>query len=136
MAIIPVVGPAGAGKSQHIERERRAGNVVIDFTRLWAALTGATRGDDGKYPERTADDPTLALVSAVKGFALSQAVERELDGFVTSSGRGDVERLERLTGQQAVIIDPGREVVEARLVDDSTRYLSDECARALARWYG
>ena len=136
MPIVPVVGPAGAGKSQHIDRERRAGNVVIDFTRLWAALTGAVRGDDGKYPERTADDPTLALVNAVKGFALSQAVERELDGFVTSSGRGDVERLERLTGQQAVIIDPGREVVEARLVDDNTRYLSDECARALARWYG
>ena len=136
MPIVPIVGPAGAGKSQYIARERTAGDVVIDYTSLWAALTGAQRGPDGKYPERRDDDPSLALMSAVKNFALSQAVERELNGFVTSSARADVERLESRTGQQAVTIDPGREVVEARLVDDDTRYLSDECRRALARWYG
>ena len=135
MPIVPVVGPAGAGKSQYIARERGPGSIIVDFTALWAALTGAVRGPDGKYPEREDGDPALALTNAVKGFALSEATKRELDGFVTSSAAGDVAPLEARTGQAAVTIDPGREAVEASLSDDEG-YLSNECRKAIARWYG
>ena len=136
MAITPVVGPAGAGKSQYIDRERRPGEVVIDYTLLWAALTMARRGPDGRFPERGDDGPSLPLVSAVKAFALSEAVRRELSGYVTSSARSDVERLEGRTGRRAVIIDPGRAVVAARLTDPETGVLSSACSVALGRWYG
>ena len=98
-------------------------------------MTGAVRGPDGKYPDRTDGDPALALVSAVKGFALSEATKRELDGFVTSSAAGDVAALEARTGQPAVTIDPGPAAVEASLADDDG-YLSDECRKAIRRWYG
>ena len=136
MPIRPVAGPAGAGKSQHVDRERGPHGIVIDFTALWAALTGATRGPDGKYPERTDDDPSLALVSAVKAFAVSQAITRELTGFVTTSSRTEMARLEVQTGQPAVVIDPGEDVVRGRLTDQRTGVMSEDCAKAMARWYG
>ena len=90
MAIVPVVGPAGSGKSQIVAAERRPGDVLIDFTALWAALTGATRGEDGRFPVRTDDDPALPLVSVAYWFTLSEAVKRELRGFVTSASRANV----------------------------------------------
>lgn len=136
MPIVPIVGPAGAGKSQVIAAERRPGDVLIDFTLLYAALSGAVRGPDGTYPEREAGDPLLPLVAAVKAFALQQAVDRELDGHVTSSARGEVESLERRTGRPARVVDPGEDTVISRLVDPDTGDLSEECGEAAARWYG
>ena len=38
-----IAGPAGGGKSQVIEQERAPGNVVIDFTRIFVAVTGVER---------------------------------------------------------------------------------------------
>lgn len=135
MPIIPVVGPAGGGKSQFVNRNQETGEVVIDFTLLYAALANVQRGPDGRYPERVAGDPLLPLVNAVKEFALRQAVDRQLNGYVTSSDAQAVSRLEALTGETAEIIDPGREAIELRLRDPETGVLSDECGRALSRWY-
>ena len=135
MPITPLVGPAGAGKSQHADRELRLGEVLIDFTLLYAALANVTRGPDGRYPERAAGDPLLPLVAAVKAFALSEAVRRELAGFVTSSARSDIGRLESRTGRPAIIIDPGEEAIRARLADPTTGRLSAECSTAMGRWY-
>ena len=135
MPITPVVGPAGAGKSQYIAASIRPGWVVLDFTGLYVALSGVQRGPDGKFPERVAGDPLLPMTSAIKAVALSMAVERELDGFVTSSARDDVPTLERITGRLAVVIDPGESVIRARLADAVTGELSSECSAALARWY-
>ena len=140
MPIQVIAGPAGSGKSQIIADERRPGDVLIDYTAIWAALTGAVRGPDGKYPERTDDDPAVPLVAAVQAFALAEAVKRQLNGYVTTSRRASVPVLERITGQPARIIDPGEAVIRTRLsvTDESgdTRVLSDECAKAMARWYG
>lgn len=130
-----VAGPAGAGKSQYVARERNPGDILIDYTSIWAALTGAERGADGKYPERETGDPALPLVSATKEFVLRQAVERELNGFVTTSARDEVQRLESVTNSTAEIIDPGQDVVRLRLADPETGRLSDECQGALNRWY-
>ncbi len=135
MAITPVLGPASGGKSQWIAARLVPGIVVIDYTRIYVALSGAERGDDGRYPERVAGDQLLPLSSAVKAVTLSMAVERGFSGFVTSSARDDLPTLERITGTPAVIIDPGEEVIRARLADPVTGQLSSECATALARWY-
>ena len=135
MAIVPVVGPAGGGKSQFIAENIRPGWVVLDFTMLYAGLSSAQRGPDGKYPERITGDPLLPLVSEVKALALNAAIRRELSGFVTSSARDDVPMLERVTGQPATIVDPGEDVVRARLADPVTGQLSEECTAAIRRWY-
>ena len=65
------------------------------------------------------------LVSAIYWFALGEAVRRELDGFVTSASRANVERLERVTGQQAREIDvkPGPLLARLTEVDDDGEYL-------------
>ena len=136
MPIVPVIGPAGAGKSQVIEELRRPGQVLLDYTGLYAAIGGVQRGPDGRYPVRVDGDPLIGLVAALKDYAVEQAVNRELDGFVTSSSRDDVERLQQITGQTAVIVDPGEEVTKARLADPVTGVLSEECTKALRRWYG
>ena len=72
----------------------------------------------------------------MKDYAVEQAVTRELDGYVTSSSRDDIKRLERITGQEAIVVDPGEEVTKARLADPVTGELSEECEKALRRWYG
>lgn len=154
MPIVPIVGPAGAGKSQVIESERRPGDVLIDFTALFVALSGAVRGPDGAYPERQDDDPVVPLTNAVQGMALYEATRRGLRGYVTSSRRRDVGRLETITGQAARIIDPGEDVIAGRLAvpievdlasffedpeglndSDLDGVISEECAKAAARWY-
>ena len=137
MPVVPVVGPAGAGKSQVIAAERRPGDVLIDFTALHAALTGAVRGEDGRFPVREDDDPSLPLVAAVQAFALSEAVRRELNGFVTTASRENVERLERATGQRARVVDAEPGPILARLTetDDDGPYLNRQCVTAARRWW-
>ena len=135
MAITPIVGPAGAGKSQYIAANIRPGWIIIDYTTLYVALSGVQRGGDGKYPERESGDPILPFVAGMKTVALRMAVERELSGFVTSSALADVEVLEKITGETAKVIDPGESVVRARLSDPTTGELSPECDKAVRRWY-
>ena len=104
------------------------GAVVVDFTRLWAALGGHELGPD-------AGDPLVPLVSALHAVAVSMAVERGYDGFVTTASRAQVDGLEARTGQKAVVLDPGEDVVRTRLADPVTGELSPECADAIGRWF-
>ena len=137
MALTIIRGPAGAGKSGYIERERKPGDLLIDYTAIYVALAGVTRGPDGKYPIRESHDPLLGIVSAVKAYAIAEAARRELAGFVTtsSSSAGEIERLRELGADGPVVtLDPGEAVVRARLAGDDGE-LSEQCRLALARWY-
>lgn len=136
MPIVPVVGPVGAGKSQEIEAERRPGDVLIDFTAIYVALSGVVRDRAGRYPEREAGDPLLPLTSAVAAFALSEAVKRELTGHVTTASKDKVPQLERITGQKARVIDPGDDAVITRHYGSPKPSITEECSQALGRWYG
>ena len=129
-----IAGPAGSGKSQIIADEIRPGWVLVDFTNFYVALSGVVRGPDGRYPPRLAGDPLIPIVAAVREFALQQAVRREIPGFVTTASFSEVSRLEELVGSLARVIDPGEDVVRARLAGPSG--VSPECEAALARWYG
>ena len=136
MALRIVAGPAGGGKSQFVAEQRQPGEVLIDFTSLYVALSGAVRGADGRYPDREAGDALLPLVAWLKAAAVRQAAERELSGYVTTSDRREIDRLRELGADgELTVIDPGEEVTRARLAD-TTGELSPECARALNRWYG
>ena len=131
-------GPAGGGKSQVIAERLQPGEFVADFTRLYVALAAVERGPDGKYPERQDGDPLLGLVSAVKAAVIREAARRELSGYVTTSDSRpeEIDRL-RATGAdgEVVTIDPGEEVVRARLADPVSGELSPQCSQAMGRWY-
>ena len=118
MALVIVRGPAGGGKSQYVERERRPGEVLADFTAIYAAMSGATRGPDGKYPIRTDDDPLIPLAAWVKAAIVRQAAARQLNGYVTTSSGapGEIERLRELGASDAepVTLDPGEATIRAR----------------------
>ena len=140
MALVIVRGPAGGGKSQYIERARKPGDVLADFTAIFAAVSGVTRGPDGRYPIRTDDDPLIPLAAWVKAAIVRQAAARGLRGYVTTSdgSAGELARLREVGASDvgAITIDPGRAVVEARLADAETGQLHPQCSAALSRWYG
>ena len=141
MASVLVSGPAGAGKSALARRlwlEAATLAVIVDFQSLYAALSGDRRGDDGRYPLR--DDDLLPTVEYLRRAAITAAVLRQIDVIATNSD-GDPARRAFLLGQlgdgaSERIVDPGRDVVAARLADAETGELSGECDAAINRWYG
>ncbi len=139
MSLTILRGPAGAGKSQVIAGRLRPGQVVIDFSRLYVALSGVERGPDGRYPVRQSGDPRLALSEYMRLTAIREASQRELSGYVTTSDSRPeaVERLQSAGADGPVeTIDPGEATVRARLANAATGELSAECAQAMARWFG
>ena len=141
MAGLLLSGPAGAGKSQEAARlaaEATRPTVIADFQAITVAVLGHTRRPDGSYPKR----PTwaLPLIEHVRRTVIDAATARELDVIATNSD-GDAARraslLERLgPGSTERVIDPGEDVVTARLTDSVTGGLDPECGAAIGRWYG
>ena len=61
--------------------------------------------------------------------------------MIATNSDGDPARRAFLLGQLGTgalerVVDPGRDIVAARLADPSTGELSDECGDAIDRWYG
>ena len=132
MALVIVRGPAGSGKSGYVERERRPGEVVADFTAVYAAISGATRGPDGKLPRAAGYGP------ADTACGMGQSRNRTRGGAAPvirichhfgQFAPGEIERLRRLGASDAepVTLDPGREIAEARLTDTETGQLHPQC---------
>ena len=142
MSLTLIEGPAGAGKSGVTALMLSAGaiQVLADVTELWAALSGAVRGADGKYPIRLDDDPALAVARYIQVVAVRQALQDGADVGVTTSRRnrhGSWRRFAEEAGVAFIVrtVDPGRDVVEARL-SDADGNLSEACDQAIRRWYG
>ena len=134
-------GPPGAGKSKAAREAAAAmpGPVVIaDFSAIYAALTLARRGPDGKYPDRPTPDPLLPITESIRQRTILTAVARGYGVVGTNSdSRGERRRyLLALLGAGAVerVIDPGRAVVSARLAGPGGG-LSEACTAAVDRWY-
>ena len=82
----------------------------------------------------------MPLTEYVRRAIVTGAVNREIDVIATNSD-GDPDRRAFLLSQLGEgtterIVDPGRDVVAARLADPATGELSGECDAALNRWYG
>ena len=127
-------------------REEGEVDVVSDVTRLWAALGGYERGPDGRYPVRADDDPALTTALYVQAVAVRRALREGAAVAVTTSRAGQASRWQALAGQVEVefsvevsfevrTVDPGEDVVRARLADPDTGELSPECEKAVRRWY-
>ena len=133
-------GPAGGGKSQEAKRlleQHPELMAIIDFQSLYVAISGDVRGPDGRYPLR--NEALLPLVEYLRRAALSAARAREIDVVATNSD-GDPERRAFLLrelgpGASERVVDPGREVVAARLSDPVSGELGPQCEGAINRWY-
>ena len=141
MASIVLSGPAGAGKSAEAKRlleQHPELMAIVDFQSLYVAISGDVRGPDGRYPLR--NEALLPMVEYIRRAALSAAREREIPIVATNSDGSPDRRAFLLAelGPSATeqIVDPGRQVVEARLSDPTTGRLSSECSSAVSRWYG
>lgn len=138
-----LAGPAGAGKSQRARQMLDAGeaDVLADFTSVYAAISGVERDPaTGRYPVRRAGDPLLPLASYLRNVVAREGLRRGFRVLKTSSTRADRDADVRLAAAEGadfaeVVIDPGWEVVRARLADAVTGELSTECDHALGRWY-
>ena len=118
------------------------------MTAIWAALSGARRGPDGKYPIRSEDDPALGAALYLQTVGARFALEQGARVGVTTSRRAQEARWAQMAqeaggrplGPRRLVefnvrtIDPGEDVVRARLADADGN-LSAECARAIGRWY-
>ena len=131
-----ISGPAGSGKSQLVQREMDAAkDLLIDFGRLWEAVTASTRGQP-----RTASDPRSALVFRMKRDAMLQVERRrlgeDLNVFITSASANETSAIAERFGVGPRIIDPGRAAVEANLQASGYEIsTASECGKALKRWY-
>ena len=140
MPSVLLSGPAGANKSA-LARRLLAENPVLaaiaDFQSVYRALTDVERGRDGRFPLR--DNRLLPLTEYVRRAIITGARESDIDIIATNSD-GDLDRRKYLLNQLGPgaterVIDPGREIVEARLSDPHTGDLSEECDQAVTRWY-
>ena len=141
MAGILLSGPAGANKSALARRllaENPGLAAVADFQSVYVALTQAVRDANGRYPLR--EDRLLPLVEYVRRAIITGAVARDIDVIATNSDGDPVRRkflLDQLgPGATERVIDPGEDIVKARLSDPETGLLEPECQGAITRWYG
>ena len=111
--------------------------MAADFQSVVAALLLLERGPDGKFPIR----PTwvLGLAEQIRSAIIQGATQRQIAVVITNSDGDPARRsyLLSLLGEGATerILDPGRDVVIARLADTVSGELSDDCGQAIDRWY-
>ena len=141
MAGVLLSGPAGAGKSalaRHLLAEHGGLAVLADIQAIVVMLMQLQRREDGTYPVR--DERVLPLAEYLRRSIITQAVERDVYVVATNSdgnrARRDFLLAQLGTGAVERIVDPGIEVVRARLADTLTGVLSDDCQGAINRWYG
>ena len=144
MSGLLISGPAGSSKSaiarQQLEDWQAEGRLAVaaDFQALYAALTLAVRGPDGRFPLR--DDRLLSVTEYIRSVLVRTATERGISVVLTNSD-GDPDRRQDLLARIGApaaerIVDPGEQTVRARLSDPVTGELSSDCQQAIARWYG
>lgn len=136
-------GPAGAGKSQlaqQLVEDAANPTVTVGFQEIYALLLGIRRQPNGRYPERRPeDDWVMPMAEYMRRVAITRAVQADLSVIATNSDGSPERRREllRILGADSTeqILDPGENVVRARLSDPVTGGLSRQCETALNRWY-
>ena len=139
-----ILGPPGSGKSEiSHERIRHNQNMILsDITQIWAHVRQVERDPDtNRYPIREDDEPVVRkrVLLQVQTAIVSIGLRNEMDVIVTSGSPAMAQRWSMVASDlgaefEVETHDPGRAVVESRLAVDGV--LSEQCERAIARWYG
>ena len=147
--LVLIQGPPGAGKADRAEQllDQQIVDIIADFTRLLAALTGVDMLDPetGLYPilpqAMRAHDAQMSVY--LKRAAVRQALRTGLNVVVTAGQRKEELYREILETENPAArfivetLDPGRHVAEERLIQRSRdNRLTDMCVQALNKWYG
>ena len=132
-----VAGPPFGGKSRFVRSRLKGSEIWIDYTSLFAALAGQERDPETRrYPVRDTGDPRLAYTALVRVIAIERAAESGLSGYVTTSRREDISRLQDLASTDRLwIVDPGEDVVRDRMSAYYDGAVPGECEGAVAGWY-
>lgn len=145
--LIVLAGPALSGKSTLAEAliDPDRGEVLIDFSRLYSAITVQPRG------ELRRSGLPVGMVQAVRMAAIREAAERGLSGVITvADGRREVlDQLQALAGGAPLFVLDFPEAAIDRIIaagqrapDPSRaearrggRWRAD-CGKAAKRWFG
>ncbi|MEU1152631.1 HK97 family phage prohead protease [Streptomyces sp. NPDC005918] len=125
-SIMVVVGPPCAGKSTYIAEHKTAGDVVVDFDALAAAL-GSTIPHDAPAGVR---DVALAARKAAIAKVMA-GVDADAWIIHTSPPPGAMSEYEAV-GVELVLLDPGIDVCLSRADEDKR---PDGTAAAIEQWY-
>jgi predicted ATPase len=127
VALFVIVGPPASGKTTWVRERAKRGDVVIDLDAIATALT--VDGDGHNHPT-----PVLRCAQRARSVVIDEALKHcaELDVYVVHTAPS-AKALARYAGHGAhvVTVDPGREVVEARVAEQRTH----TTRAVVARWY-
>jgi hypothetical protein len=128
MALYLVTGPPAAGKSTWVRLHAKHGDIVIDLDLIAGVLT-APGGETHRHPRPVRDVSHRARAAAIK-----EALKHRLDVdvyIIHSLPPAELRERYGELGAHVVTIDPGRDVVMARIAEQRPSF-----ARAVAeRWY-
>lgn len=123
-----VIGPPAAGKSTWVNDRAGAGDIVIDYDRLANALTALSAEAHGhKRPLATV---AFRAREAAITEALRHVKDRDVYIIHTLPQPAAMQRY-RSHDAEIVTVDPGREVVEARCMQERPESYMD----GVKRWY-
>ncbi|WP_433445663.1 hypothetical protein [Nonomuraea sp. CA-141351] len=124
-----VTGPPAGGKSTWVRGRAGPGDVVVDYDLIAGALSGPRSGNPWAHPE-----PVRTIAHRARTAAVREALRHvdDVDVYIIHA-QPTPDWLATYTqhGAQIVTLDPGRDVVMARIAAERPA-----SARAIAaRWY-
>jgi hypothetical protein len=127
MALYVVIGPPAGGKTTYVRERAKHGDVVVDLDAIASALT--VGGDGHTHPKAV-----LRCAQRARSVAIDEALRHvgSTDVWVihTQPSERAMERYAQ-HGAHVVTVDPGQQVVEARIAEQR-----HHTTRAVAaRWY-
>lgn len=128
MGLIVVTGPPAAGKSTWVRSKARPGDIVIDYDRLAQALQ-ANSGDTHDHPKAV-----RAVAFRARSAAIEEALQHrnDVDVYVIHSlPPSQISRRYEEHDATVVVVDPGKDVVLARIAEQRPHTM----IKVAERWY-